>query len=450
MNETLNRAAASAVADAVADVATDADAVANVADLNPQQHVKALGERARTASQVLAVASTRDKNAALVAIADCLDKRVDEILSANAQDMASARERDLDAPLLDRLELTPARLQSMSTGIRNVAAQSDPVGAMSGGDRQPSGLVIAKMRVPLGVIGVIYESRPNVTADAAAICLKSGNAVILRGGSESILSNRVIADCIRQGLESSAIPTDAVQLINTTNRDAVGALLRMEDYVDVIIPRGGKGLVTRISEDARVPVIKHLDGICHVYVDEGCDLDMALSVSVNAKTYRYGICGSMETLLVSQKVAEAFLPMVNDAMAPHEVELRGCEQCLTLQPHWTAAMDEDWSTEYLGPVLSVKVVADVNEAIAHINHFGSGHTDAIITADIQRSEAFVRQVDSSSVLVNAATCFADGAEYGLGAEIGISTNRMHVRGPVGVLGLTTEKYVVTGNGTIRS
>lgn len=423
---------------------------AAVADLDPQQHVLALGARARAASQVLAVATTRDKNDALIAIADSIDKRASDILNANAQDMASARERNLDAPLLDRLELTAARLQSMSTGIRNVAAQRDPVGAMSGGDRQPSGLVIAKMRVPLGVIGVIYESRPNVTADAAAICLKSGNAVILRGGSESILSNRVIADCISEGLANSAIPADAVQLINTTNRDAVGALLRMEDYVDVIIPRGGKGLIKRISEDAKVPVIKHLDGICHVYVDEGCDLDKALSVSVNSKTYRYGICGSMETLLVSESVARAFLPMINDAMAPYEVELRGCEQCLKLQPNWTPATDEDWSTEYLGPVLSVKIVADVNEAIAHINHFGSGHTDAIITADIQRSEAFIRQVDSSSVLINAATCFADGAEYGLGAEIGISTNRMHVRGPVGVLGLTTEKYVVTGNGTIRS
>lgn len=419
------------------------------ADANPEQHVREIGVRASAAAKTLAVASTAEKNTALHAIADELDASADELLSANRQDMAAAKNRDLDAALLDRLELTPARLTSMSAGLREVAAQSDPVGAMSGGDRRPSGLVIAKMRVPLGVIGVIYESRPNVTADAAAICLKSGNAVILRGGSESILSNRVIARCVRDGIAKTAIPVDAVQLINTTNRDAVGALLRMEEHVDVVIPRGGKGLVSRISEDARVPVIKHLDGICHVYVDTGCNLDKALSVAVNSKTYRYGICGSMETLLVASSESEAFLPMLNDALAPHEVEIRGCERCIKLQPHWSAASISDWTTEYLGPILSVKIVNDVGEAVAHINEYGSGHTDAIITSDIERSETFVRHVDSSSVLVNAATCFADGAEYGLGAEIGISTNRMHVRGPVGVLGLTTEKYVVTGNGTIR-
>jgi len=419
------------------------------ADQNPEKHVAQLGANAKAAAMGLASASTRDKNEALLAIADALDAHADELMSANQQDMAAARERNLDAALLDRLELTPARLQSMSAGVRNVAGQSDPVGAMSAGERQVSGLVISKMRVPLGVIGVIYESRPNVTADAAAICLKSGNAVILRGGSESIFSNRVIARCVRESLEASALPSDAVQLVNTTNRDAVGALLKMEDYVDVIIPRGGKGLVSRISEDARVPVIKHLDGICHVYVDTDCDLDMALSVAVNSKTYRYGICGSMETLLVAESEASAFLPMLNDALAVHEVNIRGCEQSLALQPHWEAASDADWTTEYLGPILSVKVVSDVDEAIDHINLYGSAHTDAIVTNDIQRSDRFVRRVDSSSVLVNAATCFADGAEYGLGAEIGISTNRMHVRGPVGVMGLTCEKYVVTGNGTIR-
>ena len=429
---------------------TDTNTVAaNNTELDPEQHVLELGARARAAAAALAAASTRDKNAALHAIAEQIEARAADLMDANKQDMAAARERNLDPALLDRLELTRARIASMSAGLVNVANQSDPVGAMSGGERQPSGLVIAKMRVPLGVIGVIYESRPNVTADAAAICLKSGNAVILRGGSESILSNRVIAQCVHDGLASTAIPVDAVQLVNTTSRDAVGALLRMEEFVDVIIPRGGKGLVSRISEDARVPVIKHLDGICHVYVDTGCDLDSALAVAVNSKTYRYGICGSMETLLIAESEASSFLPMVNDAFAPHKVELRGCSRCLESQPGWTAAQEDDWTTEYLGPVLSVKIVADVKEAIAHINHFGSGHTDAIITSDIQRSELFVRQVDSSSVLVNAATCFADGAEYGLGAEIGISTNRMHVRGPVGVLGLTTEKYVVTGNGTIR-
>jgi len=377
----------------------------NTMELDPQQHVLELGERARAAASSLAVATTRDKNDALHAIAERIETHAELLLSANAQDMAAARERKLDAAMLDRLELTPARVASMSAGLRNVAAQSDPVGAVSGSDRQPSGLVIAKMRVPLGVIGVIYESRPNVTADAAAICLKSGNAVILRGGSESILSNREIAKCVHEGLAATNIPVDAVQLINTTSRDAVGSLLRMEEYVDVIIPRGGKGLVSRISEDAKVPVIKHLDGICHVYADTDCDLDTALAVAVNSKTYRYGICGSMETLLVAESAASAFLPMVNDAFAPHEVELRGCEKCCALQPHWKAAVEEDWSTEYLGPILSVKIVSDVFEAIAHINQFGSNHTDAIITSDIQRSDVFVRRVDSSSVLVNAATLF---------------------------------------------
>jgi len=425
------------------------EALVTEADKDPEQHVLELGARARTAAGALAAASTRDKNDALNLIADRLDASADALLHANQQDMAAARERSLDAPLLDRLELTPARLASMSAGLRNIASQSDPIGAMSAGERQPSGLIIARMRVPLGVIGVIYESRPNVTADAAAICLKSGNAVILRGGTESIRSNRVIAECISDGLAESALPADAVQLINTTNREAVGALLRMDEFVDVIIPRGGKGLVSRISEDARVPVIKHLDGICHVYVDTDADLDMALSVAVNAKTYRYGICGSMETLLVAESEAAKFLPMVNDALAPYEVEIRGCEQSCALQSHWVKATEDDWTTEYLGPIVSVKIVADVEAAIEHINHFGSAHTDAIVTRDIQRSNAFVRQVDSSSVMINAATCFADGAEYGLGAEIGVSTNRMHVRGPVGVLGLTTEKYVVTGNGTIR-
>jgi len=419
------------------------------ADKNPEHHVLELGAGARQAAAVLAAASTQAKNEALLAIANQIEANADALLAANGQDMAAAKDRQLDAALLDRLELTPARLASMSAGIRNVAAQADPVGAMSASERQDSGLVIARMRVPLGVIGVIYESRPNVTADAAAICLKSGNAVILRGGSESILSNRVIAQCVRDGLASSEIPVDAVQLVNTTNRDAVGALLRMDEYVDVIIPRGGKGLVSRISEDAKVPVIKHLDGICHVYIDTDCDLDMALAIAVNAKTYRYGICGAMETLLVAESEAAAFLPMLNDALAPYAVNIRGCERSCAIQKNWQAATADDWSTEYLGPVLSVCIVDDVTAAITHINRYGSAHTDAIVTRDIQRSSTFVRQVDSSSVMVNAATCFADGAEYGLGAEIGISTDRMHVRGPVGVLGLTTEKYVVTGNGTIR-
>jgi len=305
------------------------------------------------------------------------------------------------------------------------------------------------MRVPLGVIGVIYESRPNVTADAAALCIKSGNAVILRGGSEAIDSNMAIAECIKQGLHAANLPEHAVQLIQTTDRAAVSALLKAEDYVDVIIPRGGKGLVERIAADAKVPVIKHLDGICHVYIDEGADPDKAIAVAVNAKTYRYGICGSMETLLIAQTEADTLLPRLNSAFKEYNVELRGCEKARAIVQSINAATEEDWHTEYLGPVLSIKVVSNIDDAVNHIAKYGSGHTDAIITNDIQRAAQFTRQVDSSSVMVNAATCFADGAQYGLGAEIGISTNKMHVRGPVGLLGLTTEKYVVTGNGTIR-
>jgi len=305
------------------------------------------------------------------------------------------------------------------------------------------------MRVPLGVIGVIYESRPNVTADAAALCLKSGNAVILRGGSEASHSNAAIANCIAQGLKQANLPEHAVQLIATTDREAVGAMLRLEDHIDVIIPRGGKGLVTRISNDARVPVIKHLDGICHVYVDTGADKQKAIDVAFNSKTYRYGICGAMETLLVAESEANQLLPELCAKLTDHGVELRGCDKTQAVVANVNAATNDDWITEYLAPILSIKVVADVNEAIEHIALYGSGHTDAIVTNDIGRSQQFVRQVDSSSVMVNAATCFADGAQYGLGAEIGISTNKMPVRGPVGALGLTTEKYVVTGTGTIR-
>ena len=412
-------------------------------------YVQAMGRAARNAAASMAVADTRQKNMALLAIADAIDSAAPTLLSANAQDMELAVAKGIDAALLDRLELTPARIQSMSDGLRDVAAQPDPVGRMSETNRRPSGLEIARMRVPLGVIGVIYESRPNVTADAAALCIKSGNVVILRGGSEAAHSNRAIALCVQTGLREADLPESCVQLIGTTDRAAVGALLSMEDYVDVIIPRGGKGLVQRISDDAKVPVIKHLDGICHVYIDEGADQARAIDVAVNSKTYRYGICGSMETLLLHKAEATHMLPDLQELFSGIGVELRGCERCQATVPAMVAATDADWDTEYLAPILSVRIVDDMQQAIEHIARHGSAHTDAIVTNDISRAKQFVRQVDSSSVMVNAATCFADGAEYGLGAEIGISTNRMHVRGPVGTEGLTTEKYVVTGDYTTR-
>ena len=414
-----------------------------------QSYVRGLGKAAREAASSMSIASTAQKDQALHAIADAITTAETDLLKANAIDLEAARARNIDAALLDRLELTSKRISSMAEGLRSVAAQSDPVGALSETNRRPSGLEIARMRVPLGVIGVIYESRPNVTADAAGLCIKSGNVTILRGGSEAVHSNRAIAECVRIGLHAAQLPESAVQLIQTTDREAVGALLELDEFVDVIIPRGGKGLVQRISEQARVPVIKHLDGICHVYIDEGADRLRAIEVAVNSKTYRYGICGSLETLLIHESEAQVLLPELVDVFNKLEVELRGCESCRQICPDMHAATELDWDTEYLGPVLSVRVVADLDMAMAHIATHGSGHTDAIVTENMARAKRFVRQVDSSSVMVNAATCFADGAEYGLGAEIGISTNRMHVRGPVGVLGLTCEKYVVTGDYTTR-
>lgn len=417
--------------------------------LDPIAMVEQCGKQARACAGLLASADSAAKNRALLAMADAIDASSAHLLSANAQDLASAQESGISDALFDRLELNLARIASMSKGLRDIAGQADPVGSLSATERQPSGLEIARMRVPLGVIGVIYESRPNVTADAAALCLKSGNAVILRGGSEASRSNAAIAACIATGLKEAGLPEHAIQLIATTDRAAVGAMLQLEEYIDVIIPRGGKGLVSRVSQDAKVPVIKHLDGICHVYIDTGADKDKAMAVAFNSKTYRYGICGSMETLLVAEAEAQNILPELGAKFTEHGVELRGCERTQALVPNVNLATHDDWVTEYLGPILSIKVVADINKAIQHITQYGSGHTDAIVTNDIERSRQFVRQVDSSSVMVNAATCFADGAQYGLGAEIGISTNKMHVRGPVGALGLTTEKYVVTGEGTIR-
>ena len=414
-----------------------------------QSYVRGLGKAAREAASSMSIASTAQKDQALHAIADAITAAETDLLKANAIDLEAARARDIDAALLDRLELTSKRIASMAEGLRSVAAQSDPVGALSETNRRPSGLEIARMRVPLGVIGVIYESRPNVTADAAGLCIKSGNVTILRGGSEAVHSNRTIAECVRIGLHAAQLPESAVQLIQTTDREAVGALLELDEFVDVIIPRGGKGLVQRISEQARVPVIKHLDGICHVYIDEGADRSRAIEVAVNSKTYRYGICGSLETLLIHESEAQVLLPELVDVFNKLDVELRGCNLCQQICPDMHAATELDWDTEYLGPILSIRVVADLDMAMAHIATHGSGHTDAIVTENMARARRFVRQVDSSSVMVNAATCFADGAEYGLGAEIGISTNRMHVRGPVGVLGLTCEKYVVTGDYTTR-
>lgn len=408
-----------------------------------------LGRAAREASRLLARASTAQKNKALLSVADALDRARPLLVEANERDLAAGRVAGLDSALLDRLALTPARIDGMIAGLRQVAALPDPVGAIRDMSYRPSGIQIGKMRVPLGVIGIIYESRPNVTIDAASLCLKSGNATILRGGSEAIHSNRAIALCIQEGLASAGLPAAAVQVVEITDRAAVGALITMPEYVDVIVPRGGKGLIERISQDARVPVIKHLDGICHVYVDEHADLEKAHRIALNAKCYRYGICGAMETLLVQAAVANAFLPNMAASLREKGVELRGCERTRDIIDA-VPAHDVDWSTEYLAPVLSIKVVADIEEAITHINHYGSHHTDSIVTEHLGRSRQFLAEVDSSSVMVNAPTCFADGFEYGLGAEIGISTDKLHARGPVGLEGLTSEKYIVLGDGQVRS
>ncbi len=427
------------------------------ADQSQAMDVKAqvdqAGRSARQAARAIAGADTNQKNAALSAIADAIVASEAKLLASNAVDMQRAQQNNIGDALLDRLELTPARIAGMAEGLLQVARQPDPVGTITDQSYQPSGLHIGKMSVPLGVIGIIYESRPNVTADAAGLCIKSGNACILRGGSEAIESNRAIAECIQLGLENSGLPKTVVQLLETTDRAAVGHLIQSPDFVDVIIPRGGKSLVARISDEARVPVIKHLEGICHVYVDEHADLEMAVEVAFNSKTYRYGICGAMETLLVSSVVASDFLPAVAARLVAEGVELRGCDKtCTVLDAAGLAvvkATEEDWSTEYLAPVLSVKVVGNMQEAVDHIEQFGSQHTDAIVTNSLENSRFFTRAVDSSSVMVNAATCFADGYQYGLGAEIGISTDKLHVRGPVGVDGLTTAKFVVIGQGNIR-
>jgi glutamate-5-semialdehyde dehydrogenase len=407
-----------------------------------------LGRAAREASRVVARASTAQKNRALLATAAALDAARGELAEANDQDLAAGRANGLDAALLDRLALTPTRIDGMIEGLRQIAGLADPVGAIRDMSYRPSGIQVGKMRVPLGVIGIIYESRPNVTIDAASLCLKSGNATILRGGSEAIHSNRAIAACIQRGLAEAGLPAAVVQVVETTDRAAVGALIAMPEFVDVIVPRGGKGLIERISRDARVPVIKHLDGICHVYVDALADLDKARQVAFNAKTYRYGICGAMETLLVDQAVAAAFLPGMAQMFAEKGVELRGCERTCALVEA-KPATEEDWSTEYLAAILSIRVVDGLEAAIEHINRYGSHHTDSIVTEHQGHARRFLAEVDSSSVMLNTPTCFADGFEYGLGAEIGISTDKLHARGPVGLEGLTCEKYVVIGDGQLR-
>lgn len=413
------------------------------------QYMHGLGQKAREASALMAKAETSDKNNALLAIAEALKAARDALRKANTVDLDNGRNRGLDSALLDRLELTDARIDTMVENLEQVASLPDPVGTIDDMKYVPSGIQVGRMRVPLGVIGIIYESRPNVTIEAASLCLKSGNAVILRGGSESIASNQAIAACVRKGLARAGLPEAAVQVVETTDRAAVGSLIAMPEFVDVIVPRGGKGLIERISKDARVPVIKHLDGICHVYIDDKADITKATDIAINAKTHRYGVCNAMETLLINKALADRLLPELAAQYQEIGVELRGCSEVCRILPEAVAATEEDWVTEYLGPVLSIKVVADMDEAIVHINRYGSHHTDSIISEDYSRGRRFLREVDSSSVMINASTRFADGFEYGLGAEIGISTDKIHARGPVGLEGLTSQKYVVFGDGHIR-
>jgi glutamate-5-semialdehyde dehydrogenase len=414
-----------------------------------EQSMLTLGKHARRASIAMRRAPDAQKNLALTTLADSLLAQRDTLKQANELDMQRGRDNDLDAALLDRLSLSAKSIEHMATGLRQIAAMADPVGGITASTLRPNGMRVAQMRVPLGVIGIIYESRPNVTIDAAALCVKSGNAAILRGGSEALNSNLALGRLVSAALDTAGLPTHAVQVVDTPDRAAVGALITMTEHVDVIIPRGGKGLIARLARDARVPLIKHLDGNCHVYIDAHANPEMAHCVAFNAKTYRYGVCGAMETLLVHVDVAAAILPRLAAAFIKHGVELRGCERTRALVAAAHAATDEDWACEYLGPILAIRIVDTLNEAVDHISRWGSSHTDAIVTQDIAAARQFQRDVDSSSVLVNLPTCFADGYEYGLGAEIGISTNRLHARGPVGLEGLTTLKWVLEGEGQTR-
>ncbi|MDH5387593.1 MAG: glutamate-5-semialdehyde dehydrogenase [Gammaproteobacteria bacterium] len=418
--------------------------------MDVKSYMSQLGQRVRAASREIGRAETAVKNKALNVIADRIDIEAENLKQANALDLEAGKAKGLNDALLDRLGLTDAGIKSMAEGLRQIASLEDPVGVITDMAYRPSGIQVGRMRVPLGVIGIIYESRPNVTADAAGLCLKSGNACILRGGSEAFHSNQAIAECIRYGLEQAGLSGDVVQVVETTDREAVGEMLRMKDFVDVIIPRGGKSLIERITNESSVPVIKHLDGICHVYIDADADMDKAISVAVNSKTQRYGTCNTLETLLVAEKIADDVLPRLCDEYKAKGVELRGCEKTRALVDGVIAATDEDWDTEYLAPILSIRVVADIDAAIEHINKHSSQHTESIITENYTLARRFLREVDSSSVMVNASTRFADGFEYGLGAEIGISTDKLHARGPVGLEGLTSQKYVVLGDGHIRT
>lgn len=416
--------------------------------MNIKDYMTELGRSARAAARVISSATTESKNTALLASADALNASRVELKAANEQDLTLGREAGLDAALIDRLELTDSRIDCMIEGLTQVAGLPDPCGEVTDMRYLPSGIQVGKMRVPLGVVGIIYESRPNVTIDAASLCLKSGNATILRGGKEALYSNQAIAKCIQSGLNTAGLPEGVVQVVSTTDREAVGQLITMPEYVDVIVPRGGKGLIERISNDAKVAVIKHLDGICHVYIDDKADLEKAFNIALNAKTHRYGVCNAMETLLVHKDIAPQVLPRLAQAYGEKGVELRGCArtqeviECLS-------ATDEDWATEYLAPILSIRLVDDMQGAMDHIDQYSSQHTETIVTEDYTRARRFIAQVDSSSVMINASTRFADGFEYGLGAEIGISTDKIHARGPVGLEGLTSQKWIVFGDGHIR-
>ena len=414
-----------------------------------QDTMQQIGRQARQASRVMMRASGAQKTQALLAMAEALSAQRSALQRANASDVDSARARQLEPALLDRLTLSERSIDVMIEGLRQIATMPDPIGGLSATTVRPNGMQVAQMRVPLGVISIIYESRPNVTIDAAALCLKSGNACILRGGSEALQSNLALAKIVEQGLVAAGLPQHAVQVLETPDRAAVGELITMTEHIDVIIPRGGKSLIKRLAAEARVPMIKHLDGNCHVYIDAQADLKQAGDIAFNAKTYRYGVCGAMETLLVHKDVAAACLPDLAKRLLTHGVELRGCAQTQKLVSQAIAATEEDWATEYLGPVLAIRIVDSIKDAIAHIERWGSGHTDSIVTQQIAAAQQFQREVDSSSVYVNLPTCFADGFEYGLGAEIGISTNRLHARGPVGLEGLTTLKWVLQGNGQLR-
>ena len=418
--------------------------------MNVKEYMQTVGRQARVASRRLATASTAEKNAALLAIAAAIRRDKATLVAANQDDLAAARAAGLESAMLDRLTLSEKGVEAMAAGVEQVATLPDPIGEMGEFKFRPSGIQVGKMRVPLGVIGIIYEARPNVTADAAALCLKSGNAAILRGGSEAIRSNRAIAALVQEGLKTAGLPAECVQVIDTTDRAAVGELITMREFVDVIVPRGGKGLIARLLAEARVPMIQHLDGNCHVYLEAEADPNKALKIVENAKTQRYGTCNTAESLLVDRSVAAALLPPIAAMLTAKGVEIRGCAETRALVPNAVAATDEDYYTELLAPIISVKVVAGIDEAIAHINQYSSHHTEAIVTDNHPKAMRFLREVDSSSVMINASTRFADGFEYGLGAEIGISTDKIHARGPVGLEGLTSQKWIVLGDGHVRA